>query len=222
MVYTLELPRYLVLRVRDTGAGIADDIRPRVFEPFFTTKGLGDGTGLGLPSTLNAMRQNGGDLRLAPTNDTGTEFLVILPIANSTEVNTPEDGGAARADGVVVLYVEDNAMVREQTIHMLEQLGFVPLAARHGREALDLARTDAHIDIVLTDLVMPGGLSGRALVRELKLLRPGVPVVITTGYDPDSYAYGSSAEFVLRKPYSRDQLGKALLQRLLSNDFHMR
>lgn len=212
--HVLALPQYLVLRVRDTGAGIADDIRSRVFEPFFSTKGLGDGTGLGLPTALNAMRLSGGDLRLAPASNSGAEFLIILPIADPAEGNPPEQNDTKCAEGIVVLYVEDNAMVREQTIHMLEQLGFLPLVARHGREAVDLARTDAHIDIVLTDLVMPGGLSGRAVVRELKHLRPGVPVVITTGYDPDDYADGGGDEFVLRKPYSRDQLGKALLQNL--------
>lgn len=212
----LSLPEYLVLRLRDDGSGVAHDICARVFEPFFTTKGIGDGTGLGLPSVLNALRENGGDLRLAGSGSgagfrgSGAEFLVILPLASQADAGQPESGTDWPVDGMVVLYVEDNALVREQTVLMLEQLGFAPLVARHGREALDHAMTDARIDIVLTDLVMPGGVSGRALARELARIRPAVPVLITTGYDPEEFPGESDSEHVLRKPYLKSELATAL------------
>lgn len=114
----------------------------------------------------------------------------------------------------VVLYVEDNILVREQTVKMLQLLGFSPLVAKHGREALEYAKDDRQIDIALTDLIMPRGMSGRTLARELKRLRPELPVVITTGYDPEDGTNGTNAGRVLRKPYSREELAEALTRNL--------
>ncbi len=215
--YDLAHDEYLALNVRDNGPGIPDDIRDKIFEPFFTTKEIGDGTGLGLPTILETIRQIGGDLRLAPNRDAGAEFQLLLPraIASGGERETSEVSQAGR--GEVVLYVEDNILVREQTVLMLDHLGFAPLVAEHGREALEYAKSDREIDIVLTDLVMPGGLSGRALARELARIRPELPVVITTGYDPDAPSDDARTETVLKKPYSREELAKALVQNLAVN-----
>lgn len=215
--YDIPHDEYLAVNVRDNGPGIPDDVRDKIFEPFFTTKGIGDGTGLGLPTVLETIRQIGGDLRLAPGRDAGAEFQILLPRAAESdgEKNTGEDAQAGQ--GEVVLYVEDNILVREQTVLMLQHLGFAPLVARHGREALQYARSDRQIDIVLTDLVMPGGLSGRALARELSRIRPELPVVITTGYDPEAPADGERTETVLKKPYSKEDLAEALVNNLTSH-----
>lgn len=211
-----ELPQgeYLAVHVRDEGTGISEGVRDKVFEPFFTTKEIGEGTGLGLPIVLETMRQMGGDLRLSPNQGAGAEFQLLLPLAaeDPSENNPNEDPDTGQ--GQIVLYVEDNSLVREQTVLMLKQLGFSPLSARNGREALELATTDRQIHIVLTDLVMPGGLSGRALARELKKLRPEVPVIITTGYDPGDSGEGEPEETVLKKPYSRKELANVLLNKL--------
>lgn len=212
--HSLPADDYLVLVVRDDGPGMDESVRSRIFEPFFSTKGIGDGTGLGLPSVLTALRQNGGDIRLASTSNSGTEFLIVLPLVRHTQDEQPDNADGQIADGTVVLYVEDNALVRDQTVLMLEQLGFSLLVARNGREALDIAKTNKHIDLVLTDLVMPGGLSGRAVARELTYIRPGVPVVITTGYDPYDWSGELNGERILTKPYSRKELGSVLFQSL--------
>jgi len=205
---------YLAVHVQDEGTGILDDVRDKIFEPFFTTKQVGDGTGLGLPTVLEMIRKVGGDVRLGPSGDRGAEFQVLLPLAVKDAAEKRQSHGAVVGKGEVVLYVEDNALVREQTVLMLEQLGFSPLVARHGREALEYAKSDKWIDIVLTDLVMPGGLSGRALARELKRMRPELPVVITTGYDPDESADVERGETVLNKPYSREALAEVLIKNL--------
>ncbi|OWY07363.1 hypothetical protein B6V74_18280 [Thioclava sp. F42-5] len=212
--YELPQEEYVAVNVRDNGPGVPASHREKIFEPFFTTKGIGEGTGLGLPTVLDTVRQIGGDLRLGPGDDDGAEFQILLPLA--TEADGKEAEAAAPAgNDEVVLYVEDNLLVREKTVLMLQNLGFSPLVARHGREALDYARSDRRIDIVLTDLVMPG-LSGRALVRELARLRPALPVVIVTGYDPEDPASGMEMASVLMKPYSREELADALVRNLPS------
>ncbi|WP_161349546.1 ATP-binding protein [Maritimibacter harenae] len=211
--YQLPASEHLAITVSDNGTGISEEVRARIFEPFVTTKAVGEGTGLGLSIFLEGIRAAGGDLRLSDERGNGATFQVLLPLVRQGERDTERDE-AAVGHGEIVLYVEDNPHVRAQTTLMLEQLNFSPVVARHGREALAIARSDAHIDIVLTDLVMPGGISGRALASELMSIRPGIPIVMTTGYDPEGESGAGNDQWVLSKPYSREDLADILVRKL--------
>ncbi|GGB81237.1 hypothetical protein GCM10011503_32520 [Henriciella pelagia] len=206
--YELEDERYLALYVRDNGPGVPENLRETIFNPAFTTKGVGDGTGLGLTIALSTLRQIGGDLRLARETEGGAEFQILLRLSD-TDIDqsaTPDLQG----HDYCVLYVEDNDLVRENTVSMLKQIGTRPLVARNSREALEIAKENSAIDIVLTDLVLPGGMSGRALSKQVKHILPEVPVIITTGYYPEEPTGEPPETAYLRKPYTQDQLVEIL------------
>jgi CheY-like chemotaxis protein len=187
---------------------VPENLRETIFNPAFTTKGVGDGTGLGLTIALSTLRQIGGDLRLARETEGGAEFQILLRLSD-TDIDhsaTPDLQG----HDYCVLYVEDNDLVRENTVSMLKQIGTRPLVARNSREALEIAKENSAIDIVLTDLVLPGGMSGRALSKQVKHILPEVPVIITTGYYPEEPTSEPPETAYLRKPYTQDQLVEIL------------
>jgi CheY-like chemotaxis protein len=184
---------YAVLTVRDTGSGIDPAHLPRLFEPFFTTKAPGQGTGLGLATAYGIVQQHGGTLRVTSHVGRGTSMEVWLPL--STEPLPPDavvdsgSGGSDEARPVAVttiLIVEDEETVRRLLQRVLEREGFAVRALGSGQEALDWWPVGgSEVDLVITDLVMPGGVGGAALARELRRLRPGLPIVYTSGYDPE-------------------------------------
>lgn len=208
--------QFVGLRVADNGTGIPQDIQDRVFEPFFTTKELGSGSGLGLSIVRGLMDELGGTLQMYSTPGRGTVFELCFQMAGSANAENGRDATDACAQGEFVLYVEDNKTVRHQTERMLRQIGVDLITFEAGREALEWMRAGGHADLLFTDLVLPGGMSGLDLAVAVRLLQPDLPVVITTGYAPRGVlAEAPHQHFpVLRKPYTRSTLATALLQEL--------
>jgi signal transduction histidine kinase/ActR/RegA family two-component response regulator len=184
---------YAVLTVRDTGTGIPPEHLPRLFEPFFTTKAPGQGTGLGLATAYGIVQQHQGTLRVTSHVGRGTTIEVWLPVTSEPlpPMLEPEDdsGGHLSAKAIAsttILVVEDEEAVRRLMQRVLQREGFVVHTAATGREALDWWATGGSgVDLVITDLVMPGDVSGAALARELRRVRPNLPIVFTSGYDPE-------------------------------------
>lgn len=184
---------YAVLSVRDTGSGIPEDHLPRLFEPFFTTKPTGQGTGLGLATVYGIVQQHGGTVRVETTLGLGTTMEVWLPASSealpeqatgATDDISP-DSGEHRAPGTILL-VEDEPTVQRLLQRVLQREGYQVHVSSSGRDALELwPHIGATIDMVITDLVMPGGVSGTQLARELHRLDPSLPIVFTSGYDPE-------------------------------------
>lgn len=214
--YGLPAGHYVGLGVEDTGVGIDPDVRSRVFEPFFTTKEIGSGSGLGLSMVQGFVRQLGGDVRVTTRPGEGTRFDLLFRAQVAPEARCLSGNVRPRASGEMVLLVEDNRLVREQTDFLLRSLGFRTVTARDGREALSRMDEGGRFDIVLTDLVMPGGISGLQLAEELRRRDPALPIVIMTGHDPRAaLADDRRRPFeVLRKPYTRKTLAEVLLRRI--------
>lgn len=207
---------YVRLSVRDTGVGMPDDVRARVFEPFFTTREKGKGTGLGLSMVHGFAKQSGGHLDLYSEVGHGTAVSLYLPDAgNDAEANT--DGAAPSspddARGETVLVVEDDPRVRKITVRRLKHLGYQIIEAESGPGALDLLSQSNPVDVLLTDMVMPGGMTGFDLVREVRKTYPDIKVALTSGYAEDGTMPDDGTPW-LRKPYTLHELAGALRQLL--------
>ncbi len=202
------------LPVKDSGTGIPPELQDRVFEPFFTTKEVGSGSGLGLSIVRQLMEDLGGTLQMTSTLGEGTTFDLRFQVAVVPEDD--RDDLEAWTDGETLLYVEDNERVRHQTESMLRQIGSNPIAFGTGRQALEWLRDGGKAALLLTDLVLPGGMSGLELATAVRRRHPDIPIVITTGYDPRAaLAEVGNRHFpVLRKPYTRRTLETALLREL--------
>jgi signal transduction histidine kinase len=203
--------RYVFLAVSDTGEGMDETTLKRALEPFYTTKGVGEGTGLGLSMVHGLAMQSGGRIMLDSRKGEGTTVELVLPTAESAEPTayhnppaTTATAGAART----ILAVDDDGLVLSGTIAMLEDLGHTVIAASSGQEALDLARAHESIELVVTDHAMPG-LTGVQFAAELQTFRPGLPVILATGYAqlPD----GTPVDLPrLVKPFTQAQLSEAV------------
>jgi CheY-like chemotaxis protein len=202
----------VVIEVADTGVGMSTEVRERVFEPFFTTKEVGKGSGLGLSQVYGFVRQSEGEVRVDSAVGTGTRFQLRLPLSDApAEVVRAEDapqelkGGAER-----ILLVEDDPTVLALTLDMLTGLGYQATTATHAAEALKVIHSDAPIDLLFTDVVMPGGVSGVELARTARQVRPGLPVLLTSGFMGEG-AVLETAEFpLLDKPYETAALAAKL------------
>jgi two-component system, cell cycle sensor histidine kinase and response regulator CckA len=205
---------YVCLSIADNGVGMQKDVLERAMEPFFTTKGAGAGTGLGLTTVASFARQSGGIATISSEPGKGCVVRICLP--RSIE---EEDGQAAGrdiplGDGELVLVVEDDDQVREMTLKRIEGLGYSVAEARTGPEALALLTSDAPVQAVLSDVVMPGGMSGYDLVQWVASNKPDVQVITCSGYSEGERRGDASAladpRFELGKPYTREQLACAL------------
>ena len=182
--------QYVLLCVSDTGTGIRTEILDRVFEPFFTTKPQGEGSGLGLAMVHGFVKQSGGHIRIYSEEGHGTTVKIYLPRATGDEkVAAVPAGKPARATPTAgarkdetILVVEDNDGVREYAVEVLEQLGYRVLAASDAKEALRLLSDGKHVDLLFTDIVLPGAITGRVLADQAKDIRPDLRVLYTTGY----------------------------------------
>ena len=204
------------LSVRDTGTGMSNETQARVFEPFFTTKEHGRGTGLGLSMVHGFLTQSGGHVGLSSELGVGTEISLFLPRATAeaeSAVVEPTATTTAEAEGRTILVVEDDPSVRKLTVARLKHLKFDTLEAGNVEEALEALDGNRTIQIVLTDVVMPGEKSGVDLLNEVQQEHPSVKVVLTSGYAPDVELPGSKTPW-LQKPYSinvlSDTLGRLL------------
>ncbi|WP_331032282.1 PAS domain S-box protein [Brevundimonas sp.] len=205
---------YVCVTVSDNGSGMSPEVMERVFEPFFTTKPVGKGTGLGLSQVYGFARQSGGGVRVTSSEGRGTEVRLYLPPLTAAEVAEPPaptaEAGAMTA-GRRLLLVEDDPGVAAVAQELLEGLGLEVRAAESGPQALELLR-DERFDIMLTDVVMPGGMTGIELARECARTWPDMRIVLTSGYagdDVDAALSDAPWPFV-RKPYSGQQLAAVL------------
>ena len=210
--------RYSVITVRDTGRGIPAEQLPRVFEPFFTTKGPGKGTGLGLSMVYGFVKQSGGHIRVSSEVGHGTSVRIYFPESTGKPaVSTPAPGDAPLGKGEIVLLVEDEPVVLSLAERLLRQLGYSVLEAKDGQTALALVKSDTRLDLLLTDVVLPGELSGPRLAEELRRLRPGLPVLFASGYSQEIIelgAHGGEDVRFLAKPYDRRKLAQAVHEAL--------
>ncbi|HEY0522799.1 MAG TPA: response regulator [Stellaceae bacterium] len=205
---------FVALIIGDTGVGIPSDVLKRVFEPFFTTKGVGLGSGLGLSQVYGFAKQSGGDVRIDSEMGQGTRVTLYLPRARSAAAATrnPATMGRVSADAVsaTILVVEDDGAVAELARAVLEDYGHRVYIARSGLEGLDHLLSNHPVDLVFSDIVMPGEISGIDLAREIRRRNPHLPVVLTTGYS-DTTEDVTGLDFpMLRKPYAGPDLDAAV------------
>ena len=208
--------QYVRLSVNDTGTGIPPQVLARVFEPFFTTKEKGKGTGLGLSMVHGFAKQSGGHLDIYSEIGHGTAISLYLPDANGVEVESSPDQVTSlikKGGGELVLVVEDDAGVRDVTVARLEHLGYRIVEAENGQAALDILAAEPAIDLILTDMVMPGGMTGSDLIAEVRERYPKMKVVFTSGYAEGGQLPTGGAPW-LRKPYNLDELARTLRQLL--------
>src|SRR6267143_790730 len=211
---TLSPAEYLVLQATDTGTGISADVLEHMFDPFFTTKDVGTGTGLGLSIVHGIVTELGGAIDVATTLGAGSTFTIYLPRAgDAVETDPDEEPSLQRGDGQRVLVVDDEEPLVRLATRTLEQLGYVPVGFTSSRDDLAAFRADPErFDAVVTDERMPG-ISGSALIREVRGIRDRIPVVLMSGYVGDAVARqarDAGAEEVLRKPLSARDLATSL------------
>jgi CheY-like chemotaxis protein len=211
---------YVVLSVSDTGVGMTPEVKARAFEPFFTTKGTGRGNGLGLATIYGFVRQSGGNATIYSEVRKGTTVNLYLPRAAVERVAEPAERWPAAAEtgqGETVLVVEDDDRVRRLTAARLKTLGYRVLEAANGAAALKLLNEVGDIDLIFTDLVMPGGMSGLDLARRVREEHPDARIILTSGYSAELMKREQGAGLdlrVLRKPYRQGDLARAFREAL--------
>jgi PAS domain S-box-containing protein len=201
---------FVALSVSDTGNGIPPDLVPRVVEPFFTTKAPDKGTGLGLSQVYGFARRSDGTVAITSEVGRGTKVTVYLPRSYAAlAAPSPQDEtDYAALDRQTILVVEDNADVRRVAVSLLEQLGYRTMEVETASAALDILAAGKHVDLVFSDVVLPGQADGLALAHMLAERYPHIPVVLTTGY---TRVFEANPEFpVLRKPYQISTLGRVI------------
>ncbi len=207
---------YVAISVSDTGSGMDETTLGRVFEPFFTTKDVGKGTGLGLSQVYGFVTQAGGHVRIASDLGRGTTVTLYLPRSAERPGEASEDLRHVTLpyadDGEVVLAVEDEAAVLEMAVESLAELGYQTRTAIDAAGALDVLRGDERIDILFSDIIMPGGMNGVQLCAEARRLRPGLRILLTSGYTgggPGGHGVPEDLP-LLTKPYLREDLAHQL------------
>jgi PAS domain S-box-containing protein len=206
---------YVMLAVSDSGAGMSSDVIARAFEPFFTTKPEGKGTGLGLSQVYGWVKQSGGHIKVYSELGHGTTIKLYLPRAEAASDSVPAAPVAAAAalrGRETIFVVEDNPNVRSTVLRQLKDLGYATIEAGDGASAVAMARNGAEFDLLLTDVVMPGGLTGYDVADQLGTLRPDLKVLFTSGYTELAAGNGHAPRTgpLLSKPYRKQDLGRAV------------
>ena len=213
--YGLVPGEYVRLTVSDTGCGMPREVVARAFEPFFTTKGAGRGTGLGLASVYGFVKQSGGNATIYSESGRGTTVNLYLPRFASHEARVSSDAAdrVAVSAGEMVLVVEDNPELRALSLDRLRRLGYRVIEADGGPAAMAVLEGGARIDLIFSDIVMPGGMTGYELAARAREHMPGIKVLLTSGYDAERAAEQDTtgSDFnVLRKPYRQADLARVL------------
>jgi PAS domain S-box-containing protein len=211
----VEPGQYVMLAVSDTGQGMTAETLSRAFEPFFTTKGEERGTGLGLSMVYGFVKQSNGHVQIYSEPGEGSTVKIYLPRSrqSAAAAATPVTSSAPAGQREVVLVVEDDDLVRTSTVAMLRELGYTCIHASDGAAALSKLRAGSKVDILFTDVIMPGPVKSRELAREAQTLHPGLPVLFTSGYSENAIVHqGRLDEGVqlLSKPFSREDLARKI------------
>ena len=214
-----ELPpgKYVALCLSDNGIGMSEETAEKAFDPFFTTKGPGQGSGLGLSMVYGFARQSGGHVELTSRTGKGTAVRLYLPATtrSSPEAETAATAQHDRGAGETVLIAEDDAMVRQYVTAQVGSLGYRTIAVPDGQSALELLRGNTGVDLLFTDIAMDGGMDGIELAIQARELRPGLPVLFTSGHAEQHLERLSSVEaLLLRKPYRKKELADNLRKAL--------
>ncbi len=215
----IELGDYVRLSVSDNGVGMSLEAQRRAFEPFFTTKAESGGTGLGLAMVYGFVRQSGGHVTLYSELGLGTSFGLYFPAAKGQ--SGTDDGlrvsktreESPRGNGETILVVEDNARVRKLSIERIRDLGFATLEAESGDQAYEMLKDGAEVDLVFSDLVMPGSLNGYDLAAKIKAEFPTLKILLTSGYASDVVTNATARDVpfdILHKPYRQSELAQRL------------
>jgi len=225
--YVLAFPdvaagQYVMLAVTDTGAGMGPEVMERAFDPFFTTKPEGQGTGLGLSMAYGFVKQSGGHIRLYSEIGEGTTIRIYLPRSTGVAVDTRSaTPGRLKHGTETILVVEDDLKVQSTVVELLSGLGYAVLKANNADQALTIAASGVHIDLLFTDVVMPGVLRSPEMARRAVQMLPGLKVLFTSGYTQNAIVHGGRLDpgvELLSKPYSRQQLASKVRQVLGNSD----
>lgn len=214
--------KYLMLAVRDSGTGMSASTLDKVFEPFFTTKEVGKGTGLGLSMVYGFAKQSGGHVSIYSEMGEGTTVKVYLPRTDATKatdtVVLDETHSPRPLEGrETILIVEDEAAVLQVTMRILERLGYQILDAADGHLALEILAGDNHVDLLLTDVVLPGGMSGRDVAKQAQENDPGLKILYMSGYTENAILHqGRVGDGIslISKPFSNRELGERVREEL--------
>jgi CheY-like chemotaxis protein len=208
--------QYVSLSVTDTGTGMPPEVVARAFDPFFTTKPTGQGTGLGLSMVFGFARQSGGQVRIYSEVGQGTTMCLYLPRHyGKEEVDAPvKSAEAPRAEaGETVLVVDDEPTVRMLVTEILEELGYATIEAADGASGMKVLQSGAPVDLLITDVGLPGGMSGRQLADACRAARPGLKVLYITGYAENALVGNSQLEpgmQVITKPFALEALASRI------------
>jgi PAS domain S-box-containing protein len=206
---------YVMLAVTDTGSGMPPEVVERAFDPFFTTKEMGKGTGLGLSMIYGFARQSGGHLKIYSETGHGTTVRLYLPRAAKVQpaAAKPSVPPQEHRGNETILAVEDEEAVLKLAVRNLRSMGYVVIEAADAAQAIELLGGDQPIDLLFTDVVLPGGMTGRQLADEARALRPDIRVLFTSGYTQNSIVHQGKLDpgvHLLSKPYRRDVLGRKI------------
>lgn len=206
--------QYVMLAISDTGTGMPPEVIAKAFDPFFTTKPEGQGTGLGLSQVFGFVKQSGGHVKIYSEIGEGTTVKIYLPRSRKPQetqeslYEQPVIGGTE-----TILVVEDDDGVRAAVTDLLSELGYTVLRAANAEEALTILKAGAHVDLLFTDVVMPGNIPTRELARRAKDSRPDIRVLFTSGYTQNAIVHNGKLDddvFLLSKPYRKDDLARKL------------
>jgi CheY-like chemotaxis protein len=214
----LTMGEYVSLSVSDTGTGMTPEVMSRAFDPFFTTKPLGAGTGLGLSMIYGFVKQSGGHVRLYSEINRGATASIYLPRlmlqSNAVRAQASLLVAARSAPGGMVLVVDDEAMVRMLILEVLDDLGFASLEAGDGASALQILRSGAPVELMVTDVGMPN-MNGRQLADAARALRPDLKILFITGYAENAVINHGHLEIgmqIMTKPFAMEALGMKITE----------
>jgi len=212
---------YVMIAVSDSGKGIPTSLLDKVFEPFYTTKDVGKGSGLGLSMVYGFVKQSNGHIRIYSEEGHGSTVKLYLPQAAGVADALPAEAGISefvRGDESILI-VEDDALVREYVVTQISRLGYDTLAANNAVEALAIINGPERIDLLFTDVIMPGGMNGRQLAIEAQTRRPGLKLLYTSGYTENAIVHHGRLDagvLLLPKPYLSSDLARMIRTALAS------
>jgi PAS domain S-box-containing protein len=216
----LQPGQYVMIAVSDTGSGMDSEIQKQVFEPFFTTKDVGKGTGLGLSQVYGFVRQSGGHVRIYSELGVGTSVKIYLPRARTNALPAEAEeriSPAAVSGDEKILVVEDHDQLRDYIVGILSDLGYNVAATASGPAALEVIRARQDLDLLLTDVVLPGGMNGRQLSTQALQMRPNLKVLFMTGYTRNAIVHEGRLDAdvaLISKPFTYDQLAEKVREQL--------